>query len=820
VQVHQVKALRWALIALIGIVLGAVGHNYLQTWRFRARIVRQAAKILSPEMLRAGEGIEYSEYENGVQRFRIHAEKLLETRQGRNLLEGIEAFELSADGSPGNQIRSRRAEYDRQRKQADFYDEVEVDLGRDVKLHTNSLHYDLGANVGLTKDPFQFSSNQARGTGRGFSYSHDRKSLTLDGDVRFTVTRAILRPDGSAESEDYLISSERGYLSQTDHLFRFEGKARLDSSTATLAGDRIEATMSPDMKQLTSLFCAGNASYRWNSGSSDSRNLAGDRIIFVIDQASGVLQSIGVHENASFSSKAQGVTQDLQAVQIDIAFDPKSLPTSIQAGGSVQCRLQRQAQDILLTGERLYVGFVPDTGLMQDAQVSNGARMLMRADGGNGTDDLHGENIQLKFGVLQGRSVLQELRAATSVIWVSSPPDTAGPAASRRSLQADSLNMTCSEGDNSFDHGDASGNVVVAGIPASSGAPQEVRRLQADHIQFHFYPRNNRLESFDGSGHVQVAFSTRTDRGAPAESRSSSANIRAAFSGADGSLTELSQWGDFRYTDALRTANAGRSDYSARTHTLVMRESPRIVDAASGVTTGERVEFNPQDKVLSVSGRVRSTLKPQSSGQGTPFSPHSGASSPGIVTADRMQAWTDAGRVRYTGNVHLLTETTQLTAGLLEFANGGDKVQAEGDVRHLIVRPANGKDARQPNGSDRIVVRADHLGYLQPERSIHYVGAVHLNSSDADVSCDTMDAVFDASGNQIERATAAGKLQIRQSGRVATGEIANYNLDPGKFVVGGSPAQIQDPKRGKSAARRLTFFTTDDRILLETTDTP
>ena len=83
------------------------------------------------------------------------------------------------------------------------------------------------------------------------------------------------------------------------------------------------------------------------------------------------------------------------------------------------------------------------------------------------------------------------------------------------------------------------------------------------------------------------------------------------------------------------------------------------------------------------------------------------------------------------------------------------------------------------------------------------------------MSSESLDAVFDKEGKQIDRAAARGKILIRQSSRQVNGEFADYYLSPGKFVVTGSPAEILDPEKGKSRAGRLTFFSTDDRILLE-----
>jgi hypothetical protein len=83
------------------------------------------------------------------------------------------------------------------------------------------------------------------------------------------------------------------------------------------------------------------------------------------------------------------------------------------------------------------------------------------------------------------------------------------------------------------------------------------------------------------------------------------------------------------------------------------------------------------------------------------------------------------------------------------------------------------------------------------------------------MSSESLDAVFDREGKQIDRAAARGRISIRQSSRKVSGEFADYYLSPGKFVVTGRPAEITDPERGKSQAGRLTFFSTDDRILLE-----
>jgi lipopolysaccharide export system protein LptA len=350
------------------------------------------------------------------------------------------------------------------------------------------------------------------------------------------------------------------------------------------------------------------------------------------------------------------------------------------------------------------------------------------------------------------------------------------------------LTLTYAEAEDAPESGVASGGVIVTGIPAARER-DAVRRMLADRVQFHFFAHESRLRDFEGQGGVQVFYRPAAERetAAPGEIRTASSNLKATFLARDGSAESVSQWGGFVYQDGSRTATAGRGDYDAVRNSMTLRDSPKITDT-SGVTTGE-------------------------------------TASPTVVTAALMQYWTEESRVRYTGRVQLLAESSQLQGEALEIVRGGETVQADGSVKHLVLNRPGGKPAAPAKGPDSggkagataapTVVKSDRLKYVQAERAVHYSGSVVLTSADAAISAQSIDAVFDSAGRQIERAHARQDVIIRQGGRVVKGETADYDLSPGKFVVVGSPAEIQDPMRGKSAARRLTFYRADDRILLE-----
>lgn len=831
-QVNHVKFLRRSMIGLIIVVLLAVALNYLHTLRSRAHIIKQAAQVLSSDMLRSAESIEYSKYENGTVRFKIRAERLLETRQGKSLLQGIEAFAWNPDGSISNQIRSRRAEYDSDHKLVDFSGDVRLDIGEDVEVRTNSLHYDLNTNVGSTDDRIRFASKQAQGTARGVRYNQAQKSLDLNGDLDFTITRPVTKQDGSVQTEHVRARSSRGYYSRGEGIFRFEGNAHLDSESSSLSGDTIEARFSEDQKHLSSLICEGNVIYQ-SKDAQEARTLQGDRMTFGIGQDNGSLQSIDVLGHGSFASKTPMAEQALRGSTIHMEIEPTAgLPKQVLSDGGVEFRMKREAEETVMTGEKLNASFVAGTNLLREIDVQQRARMLTSRSQDAGQDELSAEEIRLSFRETQGRSTLNELKADRSVRFNSTPAKKAGNARSEpsRSLSATSLTVLYSKAGDYFESGMAAGNVVLSGIPLGEAGHPEIRRLLADTVQFHFFPGNNRLKDFDGDGHIQVFYQKPADPAteAPAqEFRTSSSKMRATFKEADGTAQEVSQWGDFQYQDASRTANSGRSDYDALKEILVLRESPRISDP-NGTTAGDLVEYDRKQKILSVRQHVRSIMKPKDNNQGRPFTNAFGSSAPGIITAEEMKYWTDESRARFTGDVQLLSESGQLQAKVLEILNGEEQVEAQGNVRHLIPRKEAGEEAKPSTKKEAsatkpekdlqrvpILIRSSKMRYSKAENSIHYLGNVNLTSADMEMSAESLDVILDKEGKQIERATAKGKVAIHQAGREVKGDTADYYLVAGKLVVSGNPAEVRDPAHGKSLARRLTFFTTDDRIVLE-----
>lgn len=824
-----VRFLRRGLALLIAAVLAWVAYDYIRIWRSRVGSIKQAARILGTDLIRSADSIEYSEHENGKVRFKIHAQRLLETREGKNLLEGIEAFDFNPDGSPRNYIRSMRAEYDQGNGRAHFAGNVRIQMGKEVELRCESLFYDMQNNVGTTDDAMELVTPQAKGSARGIRFDNVKRVLQLKSDVDLKVTRAVPKPGGGSSEEQSRVTSSSLFYSEKDQVVRFMGGAHLETPDATLSGSDIEARLSPDGRRIQSLMCRGNAEYR-SLKPGETQDLRGDRIDFDLSPEGKAVEQIRVTGSAAFASESKEGGVGLQGRMIFLQLNPVdgSLRQILSKSG-VRFSSRQADAETTISGEDFVAEFSPGSSSLRRLLVREKAALTMRTGKEGEGDELTAREIRIEFAEGAGQSKPRNLQADGAVRWTSTarkavPGRKAEPG---RILTAAKLEMAYSESGDSLDRGNASGGVSVSVLPVPGSQGSPIRKLEAERVRFGFYPIGNRMKDLDGEGDVHVTYqSTRPGQGTSAEEvRTTSEKLHATFRESDGQADKVSQWGRFTYQDGSRTATSGRADYDAGSEALVLRESPKVTDRDS-TTTGEELTYNLEGKEIMVRGDVRSVTRPKLQ-EGTPVPAATQSSAPTIVTAKVMRYWTEKGRARYEDGAQMLSEQGQLQARTIEILNSGQELTAEGQVRHTILRrPDSGADgppakpgtSKPKDAADKppIVIRSGHLRYDKAGGNmIHYSGDVVLDSGDIQMWSDTLDAMLDTEGKQIEWARAIGHLRIQQQGRLARGSQADYLFAPGKFVVLGNPAEIRDPVRGKSAARRLTFYTSDDRIILE-----
>src|SRR5262249_47552466 len=102
----------------------------------------------------------------------------------------------------------------------------------------------------------------------------------------------------------------------------------------------------------------------------------------------------------------------------------------------------------------------------------------------------------------------------------------------------------------------------------------------------------------------------------------------------------------------------------------------------------------------------------------------------------------------------------------------------------------------------------------------HYTGGVLLTRPNLRVRSLELRSYLSAAGsdNSLEKAYADGKVEIQQTspGRTRTGvsEHAEYFVNEEKIILRGGRPQLVDSLKGNTGGAELTYFTGDDRLLV------
>ena len=297
-----------------------------------------------------------------------------------------------------------------------------------------------------------------------------------------------------------------------------------------------------------------------------------------------------------------------------------------------------------------------------------------------------------------------------------------------------------------------------------------------------------------------------------------SQKLDATFRSGSG-IQSLVQQGNFTYTDNGRKAWARQARYTLSDHMIVLDGSPRVADTTTD-TAAHSIRLNRETGDAYAEGDVKSTyrdLKPQSSGALL------ASASPIHVTARAMMAHRSPAVAVYTGAARLWQNANILEASSIQFDRDRRSVIAQGSeaqpVSTVLVQ-ADKNGAVTP-----VTITSSGFTYTDANRMAHLEGKVQAKGADVTVSAGEMDiylrAAEQSTPNQmsapgkIDHIIARKQVAITQPGRHANGEQLTYTAAEDKFVLTGGSPSIFDAEHGKVTGVSLTFFRTDDRVLVE-----
>ncbi|HVI07726.1 MAG TPA: LptA/OstA family protein, partial [Candidatus Binatia bacterium] len=402
-----------------------------------------------------------------------------------------------------------------------------------------------------------------------------------------------------------------------------------------------------------------------------------------------------------------------------------------------------------------------------------------------------------------------------------------------------------------LDHAVTSGDAKIAILPAQNSTGESGQRtvVTAGSFLARFVETENgqsRLESMHGAPDARIVNSA---PGIP-DRVSTSQTVDASFL-PQGGIASIIQRGNVIFTDnqtpEKRTqAWADKALYTPSDRLLVLTGKPRVLNG-SMLTTAKIVRINRETDDAFAEGEVKSTysdLKPQSDGALL------ASSSPIHVTAASMTAHNSPAIAVYQGNARLWQDANIIEAPTIQFDRDHRSLIAQGGpaqpVSTVLVQakpgnssdpgtaaPAPGKKNRAAGNSeekrrdtDPVTITSERLTYSDNDRIAHYEGSVAAKGAAFTASSKSMDVYLVprsqtaekqsvAGAGRIDHMVAQGNVVIVQPRRRAVGDKLVYTASEDKFVLTGGPPSIFDAERGKITGVSLTFFRSDDRVLVE-----
>jgi len=413
-------------------------------------------------------------------------------------------------------------------------------------------------------------------------------------------------------------------------------------------------------------------------------------------------------------------------------------------------------------------------------------------------------------------SRLQTIDALHGVILRRTPPP-AGNNPQVFSLTSDAMTFHLDEGQLlSSAQTLGPGQVIMKSTAPKNAGEQTV--IDAQHFTAEFGDQNH-LRAVHGTGAVKV-----TSQAPKVPDKVSTSDTIVAQFNPGGDISRVIQEGNFHYKEAQsssnelggRTSTAERANYSPQDDSLTLQGNPRVVDGGMTVTA-DTIRLVRRTGEAFAQGNVKSTyseLKMQPNGALL------ATADPIHVTAHAMNAVQLTGLAHYTGNARLWQGSNIVEAQTIDFDQKARTIVAFGDRKRPVTSVFVQLDSK--GKSTQMLVTAPRLSYADNDRQARYSGGVTARSEDGVITADQADIFLNAAGaaraqgpSQLDHIVAGAHVRLQQQERRAEGEKLVYTAANGTYVMTGGNPMLSDPVNGTVRGDSLTFYSDDDRVVVE-----
>ena len=810
---------RWFAFGAILMIATVAGMYFYARWSLRKAIHSIPAKM-GLDIQQTAEGFSISKSIEGRTQFTVSASKAVQFKEGgRADLHDVKIIIYGKEADRFDQITGDDFAYDPGSGNVNAKGRVLIDLQANpegirhsdqtppaqirnpIHLETDGLSFNKNTGDASSSGKVVFQTPQASGSAVGVEYVAKTGTMTL----LSAVTMIIHRPQPVHLTANHgVITKQPHQVFLTEvHMTREQQDARSDQATFFLREDNT----------VERILAEGDVESDVRSASNSETHERSDRAELFLTGTRNQLTS------AILSGNVEMISQGAQASGRtgESPFPTQAQPTQAQPTQAQGMQSAQGAQPARAFAGRVTLHFGAEQKL-QTVHAEEGVRLTQKnshatliaasspAKGDGGTQDIEMTAPVMDFVVKDGRLLEQAVTSGPPQIVITQPganQKTVVTAAKFTAKFTDKNRLATL-------HGEPDAKIVSSLID-----PTKVNASKGDAST----PGSNRTSAHEETDRI-----------------STSRMLDVVFL-PEGGIRSITQTGSVAYVDGTEKAWGQRGEYTTADQMLVLTGSPRVVNGGM-TSTAQTVRMNRATGDAFADGNVKSTysdLKAQPDGAML------ASSDPIHVTSRSMVAHRSPAIAVYTGDARLWQNSNIVEAPTLQFDRDHRSLFAHGEIGGAGEAPAPTQSLSQPVSTVLVQVDKDgkvtpihatsaRLNYADAERKVYLDGGVTVKATDATMKGEQMTVFLlprsqskpgsnRAMPGQVERIIAEKKVVITQPTRHATGERLVYTSADDKFVLTGGPPSIFDAERGKTTGDSLTFYRTDDRVLVEGRET-
>jgi lipopolysaccharide export system protein LptA len=291
----------------------------------------------------------------------------------------------------------------------------------------------------------------------------------------------------------------------------------------------------------------------------------------------------------------------------------------------------------------------------------------------------------------------------------------------------------------------------------------------------------------------------------------------ADFDPKTGQMVTMKQWDNFRYAEGDRKAAAKQAMLEQNTGRITLESAARVWDP-SGSTTADVIHMDQSSDNFTADGHVTSS---QVQNKKNPNSGLLSADEPVQATAQRMVSTNHRALIVYEGKADMWQGASRIRADRIQIDREARRLVASGSVQTQLLEKEKKETPAKPAAPPIFTtVNSAAMVYTDTDRLAHHTGGTLLTRPNLRVKSIELRSYLSEAGadNSLDKAYADGTVEIVQSspGRTRTGtsEHAEYFVNEDKVILRGGGPLLVDSVKGNTHGVELTYFTSDDRLLV------